>query len=125
MKNTEEIILNMKIKENAGIGRIIRTIRQRSDEQNTGDYILFSRVIITLAKNGIYVPYHQIIRHFKSIDEQDYAEEEKRDLLNNLKDINERTYQTKQPKESYKTAKKTSRFEVLSQLVHMDPIIKK
>lgn len=125
MRNIEEIIISMKVKENAGIGRIFRTIRKLKDEENTGDYCLYSRVIITLSKNGFLIPHHQIIRHFRVINNEDYLEEEKRQLLNSLKEINETMYANKLPKESLKTTKKTSRFDVLSQLVHMYPVFEK
>jgi len=117
----KELIIKMHTKENAGIGRIFRTLRKRSGLNTTGDFPLFKRIILTLKKEGFSIPCHQIKGHFKNIGLDDYAQSEKRELLKDLKRVSSPRVDSEVPQESSKTGKKSPTIEVYAEIEGLYP----
>lgn len=82
----KKTILSMKRSTNAGLGHIFRELSGRSDLENLGGYIIFKRIIITLAEAGYSIPRQSIVRHFNQcVPIEDYAQNEKEALLKDLR----------------------------------------
>lgn len=81
----KQLILNMKIKENAGIGRIFRHLRKLKSLTYYSDFILFKRIILRLRESGFEISDRSIVGHFRNVSSYEYAQCDKHALLSDLK----------------------------------------
>lgn len=80
------IILRYKREENAGLGRIFRLLRRIPRLETMGDIVLYKTIINTLSLNGYLIEDRSITRHFKDMNTDDYLQEERRDIIKDLKE---------------------------------------
>lgn len=80
------IILRYKREENAGLGRIFRLLRRIPRLETMGDIVLYKTIINTLSLNGYLIEDRSITRHFREINKDDYLQDEKREIIKDIKE---------------------------------------
>jgi hypothetical protein len=118
----EQIIIRLREKENAGLGRIFKELRKKTYLSTKADFPIFKGIIVTLSKNGHKIPDYQIRRHFNNINTEDYDSSEKLELLKDIKETNLSVFINKGPKESSKTHQKSTTFNVYTSVDTLYPI---
>ncbi len=95
VRESDSLILALKEKENAGLGRIFRELRKRKDLDALGDFVIYKRIILCLRGAGQDVTDRSITLHFSNISKEDYLLSEKHELLKDLRAAGKRQGEVK------------------------------